>query len=134
MFTDDDTLAPPDWLENLVAPLFLRKEVAAVTGQTLPLKLETEAGAFTYHLLSVQRNASRLQLQPLSFYADLLLIPWRTERGWNAWASAILLGLSQAANAAGYLYETSQHSMRCRKTSGRPEHPRQLPCSPEFRP
>ena len=43
VFTDDDTLASPDWLENLVAPLFLRREVAAVTGQTLPLKLETEA-------------------------------------------------------------------------------------------
>jgi len=43
VFTDDDTLAPCDWLENLVAPLFSRREVAAVTGLTLPLKLQTEA-------------------------------------------------------------------------------------------
>jgi GT2 family glycosyltransferase len=42
-FTDDDTLASCDWLENLVAPLSSRSEVAAVTGQTLPLKLQTEA-------------------------------------------------------------------------------------------
>ena len=42
-FTDDDTQAAPDWLENLVAPFFARAEVASVTGQTLPLKLETEA-------------------------------------------------------------------------------------------
>jgi O-antigen biosynthesis protein len=43
VFTDDDTVASCDWLENLVSPLFLRREVAAVTGQTLPLKLQTEA-------------------------------------------------------------------------------------------
>jgi GT2 family glycosyltransferase len=43
VFTDDDTLASCDWLENLVAPLFSRRDVAAVTGQTLPLKLQTEA-------------------------------------------------------------------------------------------
>jgi O-antigen biosynthesis protein len=42
-FTDDDTQAAPDWLENLVAPFFARAEVAAVTGETLPLKVETDA-------------------------------------------------------------------------------------------
>jgi GT2 family glycosyltransferase len=42
-FTDDDTLASPDWLENLVAPFSASEEIAAVTGQTLPLRLETEA-------------------------------------------------------------------------------------------
>lgn len=40
--TDDDVIAPPDWIERLVAP-FARPEVAAVTGQVLPLELETEA-------------------------------------------------------------------------------------------
>jgi glycosyltransferase involved in cell wall biosynthesis len=88
-------------------------------------------GAFTYHLLRVQRNANRLQLQPLSFYADLLRVPWRTGSGWNAWASAILLGLSQAANAAGYLFEASQYSMRCRKTLGSPDRRRRLPRAPK---
>jgi GT2 family glycosyltransferase len=43
VFTDDDTQAAPDWLENLVAPFFARAEIAAVTGQTLPLKVENEA-------------------------------------------------------------------------------------------
>ena len=43
VFTDDDTRAAPDWLENLVAPFSARPEVAAVTGKTLPMKLETEA-------------------------------------------------------------------------------------------
>lgn len=40
---DDDTQPEPEWLDNLTAPLFARPEVAGVTGQTLPLKLETEA-------------------------------------------------------------------------------------------
>lgn len=40
--TDDDVIAPPDWLEKLVAP-FARPEVMIVTGNTLPLELESEA-------------------------------------------------------------------------------------------
>jgi GT2 family glycosyltransferase len=40
--TDDDVIAPPDWLEKLVAP-FARAEVMAVTGNVLPLELETES-------------------------------------------------------------------------------------------
>lgn len=40
--TDDDVLAPPGWLERLVAP-FADEEVMVVTGNTLPLALETEA-------------------------------------------------------------------------------------------
>lgn len=40
--TDDDVVAPPDWMERLVAP-FARPEITAVTGQVLPLELETEA-------------------------------------------------------------------------------------------
>jgi GT2 family glycosyltransferase len=40
--TDDDVVAPPGWLETLLAP-FVREDVAAVTGNVLPLELETEA-------------------------------------------------------------------------------------------
>lgn len=40
--TDDDVVAPVDWIEKLVAP-FGRQEVMAVTGHVLPLELETEA-------------------------------------------------------------------------------------------
>jgi O-antigen biosynthesis protein len=39
---DDDVVVPSDWLEKLIAPL-ARPEVAAVTGNLLPLELETEA-------------------------------------------------------------------------------------------
>lgn len=39
---DDDVVAPPGWLERLVAP-FARPEVTAVTGNVLPLALDTLA-------------------------------------------------------------------------------------------
>ncbi len=38
--TDDDVTLPPDWLEKLVTP-FTRPEVMIVTGNVLPLELET---------------------------------------------------------------------------------------------
>ncbi len=40
--TDDDVIIPPDWLEKLVAP-FARADVMAVTGNVLPLELETRS-------------------------------------------------------------------------------------------
>jgi len=40
--TDDDVTMPPDWIERLVVP-FSRPEVGAVTGNVLPLELESEA-------------------------------------------------------------------------------------------
>jgi glycosyltransferase involved in cell wall biosynthesis len=48
--TDDDVLLPPDWLDRLTAPLFAAEAdpaspLAAVTGNCLPLKVETPAEA-----------------------------------------------------------------------------------------
>jgi GT2 family glycosyltransferase len=40
--TDDDVIAPAEWLELLTAPLFERS-VAATTGNCLPARLDTEA-------------------------------------------------------------------------------------------
>ncbi|HEU4325548.1 MAG TPA: glycosyltransferase [Roseiflexaceae bacterium] len=40
--TDDDVIAPPDWIERLVAP-FARADVAIVTGNTLPVQMDTAA-------------------------------------------------------------------------------------------
>ncbi len=48
--TDDDVLAPPEWLQQLTAPLFAAaaaagpaNRLAATTGNCLPVKTETEA-------------------------------------------------------------------------------------------
>ncbi len=40
--TDDDAVSAPDWVERLVAP-FARDEVMIVTGNVLPIELETDA-------------------------------------------------------------------------------------------
>ena len=40
--TDDDVIVPADWLEKLLAP-FVRNDVVLVTGNVLPLELETPA-------------------------------------------------------------------------------------------
>jgi glycosyltransferase involved in cell wall biosynthesis len=40
--TDDDVIAPPDWLEKLLDP-FANSEVMVVTGNILPWRLETAA-------------------------------------------------------------------------------------------
>jgi glycosyltransferase involved in cell wall biosynthesis len=42
VFTDDDVVAPPQWLENIIAPLG-RVGVAGVTGNILPYELDSEA-------------------------------------------------------------------------------------------
>lgn len=43
--TDDDVTTPPGWLEKLIAP-FADPDVMAVTGNTLPVELETPAQRF----------------------------------------------------------------------------------------
>jgi GT2 family glycosyltransferase len=40
--TDDDVTMPPDWLEKLLSP-FVQADVVAVTGNVLPVELETVA-------------------------------------------------------------------------------------------
>ncbi len=40
--TDDDVTLPSDWLEKLIAP-FTRSDVMAVTGNTLPIEIETKS-------------------------------------------------------------------------------------------
>jgi glycosyltransferase involved in cell wall biosynthesis len=40
--TDDDVTMPPDWIEKLLSP-FVQDDVMAVTGNVLPLELETAA-------------------------------------------------------------------------------------------
>jgi O-antigen biosynthesis protein len=43
--TDDDVITPPDWVEKLVAP-FVRDDVMIVTGNVLPLEIETASQHF----------------------------------------------------------------------------------------
>lgn len=48
VFVDDDTVAPPDWLEKLIAPLS-RDGVLAVVGNALPYELDSPAAMLFEH-------------------------------------------------------------------------------------
>lgn len=56
-------------------------------------------GAYRYHHLRPPRTRRR---EPWWFYRDLIVYPFRADTDRNAWQLAMLLGLSQVANAAGY--------------------------------
>lgn len=58
--TDDDVTMPPSWLEALVAP-FARADVMVVTGNTLPLELETPAQQLFEEYGGLGRGYERLE-------------------------------------------------------------------------
>jgi GT2 family glycosyltransferase len=62
-------------------------------------------GAFRFHRLRAQRGSGYLKLEPLSFYLTLLRYPFSQARGQQALLLVTLLMVSQAAIAAGFLWE-----------------------------
>jgi GT2 family glycosyltransferase len=62
-------------------------------------------GAFRFRQARAQRACGRIRLEPLSFYLNLLLYPFSQAQGWRAPLLAALLGVSQVANAVGFLWE-----------------------------
>ncbi len=62
-------------------------------------------GACHFHLIRSQRYTGSIQLEPLSFYVRLLLYPWQKKRGRKALTLAVLLTISQAANALGFIWQ-----------------------------
>ena len=46
-----------------------------------------------------------MRLEPLQFYSDLLRYPLSRENGMKSIRLALLLAISQAANAFGFVYE-----------------------------
>jgi glycosyltransferase involved in cell wall biosynthesis len=68
-------------------------------------------GAFVYDLIRKEQQSERLRVLPLSFYAGLLALPWKTQSGSKAPFDGLLLALSQVSNAAGYLYQLSHHAI-----------------------
>ncbi len=62
-------------------------------------------GAFRFRQARAQRACGRIRLEPFSFYLNLLLYPFSQAQGWRALFLAVLLGVSQVANAVGFLGE-----------------------------
>jgi glycosyltransferase involved in cell wall biosynthesis len=62
-------------------------------------------GAFHFHAARARRSGG-VKMEPLSFYTGLVLFPFRSRRPLLQRAAvSFWLGVSQAANAAGYFYE-----------------------------
>jgi GT2 family glycosyltransferase len=61
--TDDDIVMPPDWLENLIAPL-AREDVMMVTGNFLPPELDTPAQQKFANYDGMGRGHHRRELGP----------------------------------------------------------------------
>ncbi len=69
-------------------------------------------GAFHYHQLRRERTDDPIPVEPLRFYVDLILYPIRLREERSRWRLAMLLGLSQAANAAGFFTERLRQRRR----------------------
>jgi GT2 family glycosyltransferase len=61
--TDDDVTLPEDWLEKIVAP-FARADVMIVTGNVLPLQLETPSQQFFEKYGGLGRGYERFEAGP----------------------------------------------------------------------
>ena len=81
---DDDVIVPDGWLERLVAP-FIRKNVMAVTGQVLPLELETEAQCRFEAYGGLGRGFERIEADGAWFESMRAAVPtWRLGATANA--------------------------------------------------
>lgn len=64
--TDDDVTLPEDWLEKIVAP-FARPDVMIVTGNVLPIQLETPSQQFFEKYGGLGRGYERFEVGPAWF-------------------------------------------------------------------
>lgn len=81
--TDDDVTMPVDWLETLIQS-FNREDVMAVTGNVLPIELETSSQAFFETYGGLGRGFNRFEVDGNWFEA----CPYRTVPTWNLGATA----------------------------------------------
>jgi GT2 family glycosyltransferase len=69
-------------------------------------------GAWRFHRARTRRHRQPVPVEPASFYLDLLRYPFRRRRLASALVLALLLALSQIANAAGFMlarYRDTDH-------------------------
>ncbi len=64
-------------------------------------------GALYFHRVRARRGQTRLRMEPIRFYLDLLRHPSLQVRGRPAPLLTTLLGIAQIANAAGFFWEKS---------------------------
>jgi len=69
-------------------------------------------GAFGFRQARAQRDQGRIKVEPLSFYLNLLQYPFSQTQGRRAVLLAALLVVSQAANAAGFVWKQMSGAWR----------------------
>lgn len=68
-------------------------------------------GAYHFHQRRQQRQQGQVKVEPLSFYTNLVLYPFRAANGGMGRVStAVLLAITQLANVWGYFYQSRQQS------------------------
>jgi len=73
-------------------------------------------GAFHFHRLRALRRAEyRMRPEPLTFYLNLIRYPFGKVQPAYALGLALLLGISQVANAAGYFWESPRWKGKARQ-------------------
>ena len=66
-------------------------------------------GAFCFHQVRAQRSQASIQVEPFSFYFNLLRYAFITTPPFQAVQLLLLLLLSQVANVAGFVWERVNH-------------------------
>lgn len=65
-------------------------------------------GTFRYRTMQASLRDGQTSLEPMSFYFNLLRASWSLARTKRKVQSTLLLGVSQVANAAGFLWESME--------------------------
>jgi glycosyltransferase involved in cell wall biosynthesis len=90
----------------ICAPEVLVHHAHALTFQTfLRQHFNYGRGAFCFHRLRARRRSGGVELEPLSFYLNLLEYPFLQSQTLRMLPCAALMTMSQMANAAGYYWE-----------------------------
>lgn len=91
--TDDDVAMPADWLEKLAGP-FVREDVMVVTGNVLPLELETAAQGLFETYGGLGRGFERLEVDGSWFrsFGRRAVPTWRLGSAANAAFRATIFG------------------------------------------
>jgi O-antigen biosynthesis protein len=104
--TDDDAVCQPDWIERLVAP-FRRGDVMVVTGNVLPVELETDAQRMFESYAGLSRGYNRFTADRDWFHGRRKSVPtWELGCTANAAFRACIfsdpaIGLMDEALGAG---------------------------------
>lgn len=62
-------------------------------------------GAWRFHTLRTRRGGGAVQVEPLSFYAGLLLYPFKRQTAGPALLTSVLFAISQLATTLGFVLE-----------------------------